>query len=77
MEPVKLGSEAIKKLVFGLESLDQQQRGLIKETLMRLARSSDGRISPEELRLELSRLRAAYKISEIDAKAVFEAVFHN
>ncbi len=80
MEPVKLDREGIKKLVFGIASLNQEQRALIKETLEketleRLAHSSDGRISPEELRKALSALRAAYKISEIDAKAITATVF--
>lgn len=75
MNPVKLTREEIKKLVFGLKSLDEGQRALIKETLERLAHSSDARISPEELRRELSGLRAGYKISDIDSKAVMGAVF--
>ena len=75
MNPVKLTREQIKKLVYGIGSLNQDQRELIKETLERLAHSSDGHISTEELRKELSHLRADYKISEIDAKAITSAVF--
>ena len=75
MNPVKLSREEIKKLVFGIASLDQDQRALVGDVLARLAHSADGKISPEELRRELSRLRAAFKISEIDAKTVFAAVF--
>ncbi|WKZ29626.1 MAG: hypothetical protein QY323_02750 [Patescibacteria group bacterium] len=75
MNPIRLSREEIKKLVYGIESLNQDQRALIRETLEALSRSSDARISPEELRKALSRLRAEYKISEIDAKAVTRAVF--
>ncbi len=75
MSPIRLTREQIKKLVYGIGSLNQDQRELIKETLERLAHSSDGHISTEELRKELSRLRADYKISEIDAKAITSAVF--
>lgn len=75
MNPVRLSREEIKKLVYGVESLNQEQRALIRETLETLSHSSDAHISPEELRKALSRLRAEYKISEIDAKAITRAVF--
>lgn len=75
MDPVRLTREEIKKLVYGLKSLDEDQRELVRETLDRLAHSSDGRISPEELRKELADLRRAYEISEIDADAITSAVF--
>jgi hypothetical protein len=76
MSPIRLTREQIKKLVYGIESLNQDQRALVAEALGRLSHSSDGHVSPEELRKELSHLRAAYKISEIDAKAITNAVFN-
>ncbi len=75
MTPIRLTREQIKKLVYGIESLNQDQRALVKETLERLTHSSDGHISPIELEKELRTLRAAFKISEIDAKAITRAVF--
>lgn len=75
MNPVKLTTIEIKKLVFGLKSLDEDQKALIRETLGRLTRSPDAHIGPEELRRELSKLKAEFKISDIDAKAVMAAVF--
>jgi hypothetical protein len=75
MNPIRLTREEIKKLVYEISSLNQEQRTLVKELLERLAHSSDGHISPEELRKELSRQRAEHTISEIDAKAITNAVF--
>lgn len=75
MNPVRLSREDIKKLVYEIKSLGQEQRALVREFLERLAHSSDNHISPEELRKELSRQRAEHRISDIDAKAIMEAVF--
>lgn len=75
MTPIRLTREQIKRLVYGIASLNQEQRGLVSQTLEHLAHSSDGHISPIELEKELRKLRAAFKISEIDAKAVTHAVF--
>jgi len=73
--PIRLTREEIKKLVYGIKSLDDAQRALIREALERLARSSDTRVSEEELRKELRRLREDYRISETDSDAVLRAVF--
>lgn len=73
--PIRLNREEIKKLVYGIKSLDESQRSLIKETLEKLASSSDDRISTEELRKELRRLREEHRISETDTEAVTRAVF--
>lgn len=73
--PIRLSREEIKKLVYGIQSLDDSQRSLIKESLERLAHSSDAHISPEELRKELWRLREGHLISETDAKSITRAVF--
>lgn len=75
MKPVKLTAIEIKHLVFGLKSLNEDQRALVRETLDELAHSSDAHVSPEELKRALSRLKAEFKISDIDAKAVTAAVF--
>jgi hypothetical protein len=75
MDPIRLDRDSIKKLVAEIRSLDQGQRRLIKETLEGLSRSSDRRISPEELRKALSGLRHAHLISEIDEDAITRAVF--
>ena len=75
MTPIRLTREQIKKLVYGIESLNQDQRALVSETLEHLAHSSDGHVSLVELEKELRKLRAAFKISEIDAKAITRAVF--
>ena len=75
MQPIRLTREEIKKLVYGLRTLDDDQRALIKEALEKLARSSDGRVSPEELKKELRRFREDHRITEIDADGVMSAVF--
>ncbi len=73
--PIRLTREEIKKLVYGIKSLDDGQRALIRETLERLARSSDDRVSEEELHKELRHLREDHRISETDSDAVLRAVF--
>ena len=73
--PIRLTREEIKKLVYGIRSLDDGQRALVRETLEKLARSSDSRVSPEELRKELRRLREDHRLSEMDTDAVTRAVF--
>lgn len=75
MTPIRLTREQIKRLVYGIESLNQDQRALVSDTLEHLAHSSDGHVSPVELEKELRKLRAAFKISEIDGKAITRAVF--
>ncbi len=75
MEPIKLTTEEIKKLTYGLKSLDQNQRAAVSEVLVKLAHSADARISEDELRRELSKLKADHQISDFDAKAVMQAVF--
>jgi len=73
--PIRLSREEIKKLVYGIRSLDDGQRALVKMTLEKLARSSDGRVSPEELRKELRSLREDHRLSEMDTDAIMSAVF--
>lgn len=74
MNPVKLTEEHVKKLLYGLKSLDVAQRALVKETLVALGREH-GEIWPADLHRALQHLRAEFKISEIDARAVEAAVF--
>lgn len=73
--PIRLTREEIKKLVRGIHSLDEGQRALIRETLEKLAHSSDGHVSPEELRKELRRLREQHRVSETDSDGIMSAVF--
>ncbi len=73
--PIRLTREEIKKLVYGVRSLDDGQRALVRETLEGLARGGDDRVGPEELKKALRRLREDHRISEIDADAVFKSVF--
>lgn len=73
--PIRLTREEIKKLVYGVRSLDDGQRALVKAALEKLARSSDGRVSLEELRKELRSLREDHRLSEMDTDAVMSAVF--
>lgn len=75
MKPVKLTRRDIAKMVRGVKTLDYKERPVVQEMLERLSKSADGRISREELRRELSRLRAEYRISELDAKGIAKAVF--
>ena len=48
--PIRLTREEIKKLVYAIRSLVDGQRALVKVAIEKLARSSDGHVSPEELR---------------------------
>ena len=74
MNPVKLTHDQVKKLVYGLRSLDDGQRALITEALGELSRQH-GEIWPEGLHRALRHLRAEFKISEIDEKAIVSAIF--
>ena len=73
MDSKRLTTEEIKKLAFGIASLNQDQRETVRQTLHRLA--SDGTVWRRELHLELRKLKEAGTISEIDRKAVEAAVF--
>jgi len=74
--PIRLTREEIKHLVFGLKgTLDEDQRALIRETLEKLAHSSDGHISPEELQKALRRLHEEHRLSQFELDAVTRAVF--
>lgn len=73
--PIRLTRDAIKKLVFGVRSLDDGQRALVRATLEDLASGGDDRVGPEELKKALRRLREDHRISEIDAEAIVRAVF--
>jgi hypothetical protein len=73
--PIRLDRDKIKKLVYGIHSLNEGQRALIKEALEKLAHSADGHISTEELSKELHHLRESHSISETDAASITRAVF--
>jgi hypothetical protein len=75
MQPIKLSPEQAKKLLYGLhETLDEDQRALILEALEALMRGH-GEIWPQDLQRALRQLRAEFKISETEEKAVTRAVF--
>lgn len=67
--------EQIKNLTFGISSLDQKQRELVREKLLRLHDLKSGRISRRTLHLELLKMRQSYQISEIDQHNI-EAAFY-
>ena len=73
--PTRLTREEIKKLTYGLRTLDDGQKALVRETLEDLASGGDDRVGPEELKKALRRLREDHRISEIDSDAIFRAVF--
>ena len=73
--PIRLTREEIKKLVYGLRSLDDGQKALVRATLEDLAHGGDDHVGPEELKRALRRLREDLRLSEIDADAVMSAVF--
>jgi len=75
MEPRKLSNNEISNIVRSVSSLNAAQRSAVKDALMGLARSADGKVSEQELKRELYRLRQAGAISELDAKGVAKAVF--
>jgi hypothetical protein len=60
----------IHKLLYHINTLNQEQRRVVEEALTNLR--SDG-ISRREFELLLRNLRAEYKISEIDRSALLEA----
>ena len=74
MQPVKLTHERIKKLVYGLKSLNEDQRALVETTLGDLSRQH-GEIWPKDLHEALRHLRSEFKISEIDAEDITSALF--
>ena len=74
MNPVKLTSDQIKRLVYGIESLQEAQRALVSETLSGLMQEHQ-QIWPQDLQRALRRLRDGYKISELDEKSIASAVF--
>ena len=75
MHPAKLSPEQAKKLLYGLhETLTEDQRALIAQTLEALMRGH-GEIWPQDLQHALRQLRAEFKISEAEEKAVTRAVF--
>jgi hypothetical protein len=74
MKPAKLTSEELRKLVYGLHGLHDDQRALIKATLEDLLRQH-AEIWPEDLQRALRRLREEFKISEAEAKTVVSAIF--
>ncbi len=69
---VYLTDEQIKKITYHIQSLSPNEREAIRGLLNRL--KSDG-IGRQELHRELVRLRSDYSISEIDMKAIEEALF--
>ena len=73
--PIRLTREEIKKLTYGLRSLDDGQRALVRETLEDLARGGDDHVGPEELKRALRKLREDHRLSDIDCEAVQRAVF--
>jgi hypothetical protein len=73
--PIRLTREEIKKLVYGLRSLDDGQKALVRATLEDLASGGDDHVGPEELKKALRRLREDHRISEIDSEAIYRAVF--
>jgi hypothetical protein len=75
MEPKRLNSAEIKKIVSSVHSLDQHQKELMRDLLAGFAHSGDGKVSTDELHRELYKLRQAGEISEFDAKSIEGAVF--
>lgn len=73
--PIRLTREEIKKLVYGLRSLDDGQKATVRATLEDLAHGGDDHVGPEELKKALRRLREEHRISEIDSDAIFASVF--
>ncbi len=67
--------EEIKELTFGISSLDQKQRDLVRSRLFHLHDLNSGLISRRTLHLELVKLRQSGQISELDQQNV-EAAFY-
>ncbi len=67
--------EEIKELTFGIASLDQKQRELVRSKLNHLHGLNSGRISRRTLHLELNKMKQAYQISELDQQNI-EAAFY-
>lgn len=74
MNPVKSTPEQIKKLLYGLHDLHDDQRALVGAALEDLMRQH-GEIWPQDLQRTLQRLRTQYKISEVEEKEIFSAIF--
>lgn len=69
---IQLTDEQIRQITYHIQSLSHGQREEIRALLHRL--KSDG-IGRQELHRELVRLRGDYSISEIDMKAIEDALF--
>jgi len=75
MEPKRFSKEQIDKITYGISSLDHAQRELVRGVMYDRMHIGDGKIGPQELHLELLKLRKAYKISDLDMKNVEDAFF--
>lgn len=74
MNPVKLVPDQIRKTLYRMRDLHDDQRALVASALEDLMRQH-GEIWPQDLQRTLQHLRAEYKISEIEEKEVFSAIF--
>ncbi|OGL65097.1 hypothetical protein A3B21_04395 [Candidatus Uhrbacteria bacterium RIFCSPLOWO2_01_FULL_47_24] len=69
----QLSDREINAILFKLrDKLDFKERAHVEELLKR---AREGGLYKEELRKELLKLRAAFKISEGDRAAIEEAIF--
>ncbi len=71
----KISKEEIKEITFGIASLDQRQRELVRDRLNRLHDREGGQIGRQSLHMELVKMRGAYEISEIDRQNIEDAFF--
>ena len=67
-----LTDHEIQKFTFQMKTLDQNQREIVRDLLNRL---QSGGIGELELKKELQKLRQERQISEIDRRAIEEAIF--
>jgi hypothetical protein len=75
MASIKITKEELDKLTFGIESLDQTQRELVRHELKQMRDRTGGILYEESVRKELSRMKNEGEISDVDVRNIVEALF--
>ena len=75
MDPKRFTREQIDSMTYRIASLEQAERDAVRHALYARLRIGDGRIGPQELHVELLKLRKEHKISEFDMKKVEDSFF--
>ncbi len=72
---ITISKEEIKEITFGIASLDQHQRELVRQRIYQLHDREGGKLGKYSLHMELLKMRGAYEISEVDRHNIESAFF--